>query len=749
MPQERSTTARQLAKPVLRNQLLDDMGSPEHWKHFGAGEMTFTNERKRSGSQSLRLTSPTKGERPPAVQGRPFGESGIRRECANADWSAFNRVSIWVYPDLPGFKVISLLLKLRSEGTEGRSYTDGGLHFVLLKNGQWNQVTWEIAHLDRARVAAVEFIYRLQGNEPDATDKVCFYFDQLELQAVEPEYYEGWKPATNQIAYSHVGYLPEAAKIALASTSEKGFELVEARTLKREWNGPAQTVPTRDGTVQLLDFTAFKRPGEYILKLGGIESRPFQIANDCWREPLVAGLNFFFRERCGFSVPGIHDVCHQDWTVEHGGRKLPINGGWHDAGDLSQGLVNSSETVWSMLRLAAKLEEKPTLQGRGRAALVLSLNDSELARRFRDEAKWGAQWLLKTRFEDGFRVTWATMDFWTDGKPGTVDDVIVRAGDSPFENFIAATAEALAARTYSKAEPEFAGKCQAAASYDFAYALGKTRRAGTELLGAATQAAIELYRLTGQAEYRSNAIAFADLLVQCQETNTPGWEKPLAGFFYASTERSRILHYNHRSHEQGPVIALAEACETFPRVPQAKAWRAAVQAYGKYVIEGSAMASPYQMIPAGIYRIAEVQDQSQRRQIEKGIRLADGVYLRCFPTWGDFRGNLGVLLSQAAAAAAAGRLLDSDPLRQLAQRQLEWTLGANPFCQSLMYGVGHDFAPQYTAMSGDITGSLPVGIQSRLDADIPYWPPSNCYNYAEIWVHPVSRFFLTIAELSR
>jgi hypothetical protein len=173
-----------------------------------------------------------------------------------------------------------------------------------------------------------------------------------------------------------------------------------------------------------------------------------------------------------------------------------------------------------------------------------------------------------------------------------------------------------------------------------------------------------------------------------------------------------------------------------------------VKRYGDYLLTASQVSAPYRACPAGVYRLADTQDPMQRRQIEAGVKLADGVYLRRFPVWGDFRGNLGVLLSQANAAAAGARLLRSPALRELATEQLEWTLGRNPFCQSLMYGVGCNYSPQYTAMSGDITGSLPVGIQSRLEGDVPYWPTSNCYNYAEVWVHPVSRFFATAAELA-
>jgi hypothetical protein len=730
--QERSTTARQLEKPVLAARLLDDMESPANWRLFGPGEMAFTTDRQRDGQKSLRLTSPTKGVKPPAVQGRPFGESGIRRDFQREDWSGYNRISIWVYPDLPGFKVVSLLVKLQSEGTVGRSYTDGGLHFVLVRNQEWNQITWEIAHLERTQVEAVEFIYRLQGNEPGACERVSFDFDHLELQRVAPEYFRGWGPAPGLIAYNQVGYAPDYPKIAfVAPGSGSRFEVVNVANGRRVWEGAVEETPAEVGVVGRMDFSAFQRPGTYRLRVGSAESGPFRIRKDPWRDTLVAGLSFFYSERCGYAVRGVHDVCHQDWRVEHNGRSLPIDGGWHDAGDLSQGLVNTSEAVWSMLRLADRLES----------------SEAGLARRFHDEARWGAAWMLKTRFGDGHRVTWATMDFWTDGLHGNVDDVVVKAGDSPFENFIAAGAEAAAARAFARLDPGFSEQCRLAAEGDYRFAIGRTQNPGIEVAAAAAQASVELYRLTRSESYRTQAVALARIILDCQQVETPAWEKPLAGFFYTSPRRERPLLYNHRSHEQGPIVALVDLCRALPREPEAERWRAGVARYGDYLLAAARMTAPYHMTPAGIYRIADTGDTNQQRQIREGIRLAEGVYLRRFPVWSDFRGNLGVQLSQATAAAAAGRLLNAPELQQLAREQMEWALGRNPFGQSLMYGVGWLYAPQYTAMSGDMAGSLPVGIQSRLHEDVPYWPTANCYNYAEVWVHPVSRWFSTAVEL--
>jgi hypothetical protein len=57
-----------------------------------------------------------------------------------------------------------------------------------------------------------------------------------------------------------------------------------------------------------------------------------------------------------------------------------------------------------------------------------------------------------------------------------------------------------------------------------------------------------------------------------------------------------------------------------------------------------------------------------------------------------------------------------------------------------MYGEGYDFSPFYTPSSGDIVGALPVGIQTRSESDIPYWPVQSTWTYKEVWVHPVSQW---------
>jgi len=127
--------------------------------------------------------------------------------------------------------------------------------------------------------------------------------------------------------------------------------------------------------------------------------------------------------------------------------------------------------------------------------------------------------------------------------------------------------------------------------------------------------------------------------------------------------------------------------------------------------------------------------------------MGDGYYLKTFPVWFSRRGNYGVLLSQTKALSTAARLRQDKAATDLAQKQLEWIVGRNPFVQSTMWGEGYDFAQQYSVSSGDIAGSLPVGMMTRGDGDAPYWPPQNCYVYKEVWVHSSARWLWIMEDV--
>ena len=726
---ERSAHRRWLAKPVLQSRLLDDMEKPETWAHHGPGRMTFASERCRDGRQSVRLESVTVTDTPNVKSGRPHGEAVIRRVVPGEDWSAFNRVSVWVYPHMPGFKTGSVVLKFMNDGREKipRMWTHGPMHYALVKPGQWNPIVWEIAHLTRDRVTGLDFIYRLKGSEPGAAGTVTFDWDRLELQLVEADPYEGWDVWKGRIAFSHSGYEPAAPKTAIASGLKADrFEVAEHPGGKVALSGAVRPARTPLGSFQVMDFSEVRQPGLYVLRAGGVATPPFRVDRDAWRGTVVKTVNFFYCERCGDRIPGVHDPCHLDWQAEHGGRRIPIHGGWHDAGDLSQGLINTGEAVHAMFALAEALRAR----------------DPALADRLLQEASWGLEWVLKTRFGDGRRVTWATMDYWTDCRVGTADDTLGQVGEGATENAVGAAACAAAARALKAADPVRAARALQAAREDWEFAMNALRNPNVETLGAAVLASVELRRATGEAKYAEKAVELARLLVDSQQAEYPSWAGSLAGFFYSSPRRDRILNYAHRGHDQAPVVALAELCRLLPDHPDWMRWYAAVAVHSEYQRAAAAFQEPYGLLPAGIYRLAD-----NPAQVGEGMKLSETHHLRRFPVWGDMRGHFGILLSQAKALSAAARLRNRGELMDLCRLQLQWVVGRNPFAQSAMYGEGHDYAPQYTAMSGDMAGSLPVGIQTKYDLDVPYWPVTNCWNYKEVWVHPSSRWLFVMADL--
>jgi hypothetical protein len=104
-------------------------------------------------------------------------------------------------------------------------------------------------------------------------------------------------------------------------------------------------------------------------------------------------------------------------------------------------------------------------------------------------------------------------------------------------------------------------------------------------------------------------------------------------------------------------------------------------------------------------------------------------------------------MSGTWALAEASRLRKDTEGMLLAGKQLEWVFGSNPFGQSLMYGAGYDFAPQFAYCLKDVVGSLPVGMDC-MSGDMPYWPATNTATSKEIWVEPVNRFLGAVSVYS-
>jgi len=779
---EHSASYRWLNKKILESRLVDDMESLDHWTAFTSGaqqvvdarvdaqaaeaslqvtEMDLTREKSRDSSRSLRISIPTKLNVPGPGSGRGWGTAGVRRLFDHEDWTGSNRISIWIYPDCPGFYVNWIELRLFNEGIEKLPALFGqeGETSLLLRNYEWNHVVWEIGNVARDQVTGLEISYYLAGNEPEATDTATYFFDQLELQRVEPDYIEGWEVWPGRISYSHTGYQSGAVKTAIANGLKAGeFRVIDQKTGETVLTKSIETVKTHLGEYQVMDFSEIGKEGTYRLESGEVQTEPFRIDPNVWRETILKTLNFFFMERCGTEIPGVHRKCHRDWRCLHKDRQIVINGGWHDAGDLTQGLGNTGEAVYVMFSLAERLQVRD--------------EDPELYERVLEEAQWGLDWILKTSFRDGYRNGGSVSTRRTNGIIGDFDDVISTARNTPLDHFVASGAEAIASRVLKRHDPGLASYALEMAIEDWQFAVegmkssdgipsGSIFRGNFdsdnvvhEIPSAGVVASVDLWKATGDFKYIEKAIEWADLIVDSQQKEKPGWDIPLTGFFYTGPGKERILHYVHKGREHVPVQALNLLCEALPDHPNWMKWYAAITLHSRYLQTIAGYTDPYGVYPASIYHdreylgAPESRQESFRKQVLQGIPLGKGHFLRLFPVWMDYRGHFGTILSQAQANAWAAHLRNDPESVRFSQHQLEWVIGRNPFSQSTMWGEGYDFPPLYSVMSGDMVGGLPVGIQTRGDNDKPYWPVQNSWTYKEIWVYPVIRWIGLMRELA-
>ena len=598
------------------------------------------------------------------------------------DWSQYNRIAVWVYIHPSKNPNVNLAFDLVNEGTEDTTLTPGRETYLDLPQGVWKQVFWEIDYYPRDRISRFELHQTLIGYDRELGEpEVTIDIGPMELQRVVPDHYEGWDIPEGQLAFSHVGYRPDDVKQALAAMAGTQFSLENDRG-KTVFEGPARLFSNKGNDFALLDFSAFRRPGIYRIRYGETLSEPFPIGEDIWKEPLQSALNFYFCQRCGYPVPGIHSACHLDTQGFSGEEKHPVTGGWHDAGDLSQGWFRTADGCYALLT---------AYESAGKS----------LKPKIKDEIAWGLKWLQEARFPEGRHVSWNHQRIYSDNQPGTLDDVVSRAGFSAWENYLGIAVFLKAAQLF----PERKAELETMALEDWKATVSHPVKDALSLSWGVTASAL-LYEHLGESIYKETALDDARKLLAFQEK----------GYWPA-------VQSTHTAFNEAPMIALRTLCRLFPEAPEKADWLQAAAQYVAYLKEGSLLSAPYNLLPAG----------------------GD----RTFPIWTDhiFHGATNIQLSAAWALAEASALLNDGEGMQLVQQQLEWTLGRNPFGASLMYGVGYNYAPLFAYCSHNVVGALPVGVDSFHD-DEPFWNGSACSTSHEMWVEPVSRFVGALALFS-
>lgn len=642
------------------------------------------------------------------------------------------------------------------------AYSREGFNAINLKNNEWNTCTWEIDSIAHDCIEELSFNIHRYGKELSSGDMLHFELKDVRLQQVEDlNVVRGWQCKRETAAFSTTGYFTAGKKTAVVNTDCQRFAILREADGSVAFEGDVQRVANDLGQFGYVDFSNLTEQGTYCIAFGDYRSASFEIADDVADSTVWKLINFLFAERCGFPVPGKHGTCHGDLVAHWNGTMKVFQGGWHDAADVSQQSTQSAEVVHAILETAEAVKERnPQLYGR-----------------LMEEANWGLDFVLRSALTDGFRMTHAGIRRWTDGLIGNMDDCEVVVHNSSLDNFLVSGVEAYAACCLAGEDRELAWKCCDSAKRDYEFAVARFAVIGVEIpymhehtanasmsqyYAAAVWAAAQLYEATGDQRYAEDTVVYAEQLMKCQDQGDAGLA--LQGFFYRDQSKRSIVHFNHQSREHIFVQALYTACRALPEDPHRPEWEHSMKLYADYLKHLMAYTAPYGMIPAGVYARSEIDDgrtfsvmhptvdyerekENYLEQLENGCNLGNGYYLRRFPVWFSYRGNSAVHMAMGKAASLLGRYFDDEELKNIAREQLYWTVGKNPFGESLIYGEGSRYGQQYTALLGETVGEIPVGVQTRRNEDLPYWPPANIATYREVWTTPVRCWLWIAADL--
>lgn len=476
---------------------------------------------------------------------------------------------------------------------------------------------------------------------------------------------------------NHVGFTPAVAKHCLVmGTGTKIFEVLDTANEITVYRGAMEPAPGDLGSYTQGRFDDLVASGEYRIRIDSRESGSFRIGSDVYQDALQKGLGYFAHQRCGDSGTGYNTPCHLDSGVrDDNGQHQDVTGGWHDATDVRK-WVNA--TLYGMIGLLGVAD--------------CAQDDVELERII-DELRWGNTYFLKMQEPDGYvlhGVADQTRHRWTDNRPGTEDDLPVLTTPAPLTaQYLFVASQAGMMRLTGNKDPDYAARCRRAAEACLDWCEGRPRTAIE--LGSAVWAYAEMYRTTGQNRFEVRAVGYAQQLLSLQVKRSPDTRATISGYFLRETgseEPSR-----DPIHGQIPLIGLCRLVQHLSGHAEEPVWRSAIEAYCTFCLATMADRSAFGIVPFGLFR----EDHGGDRRVGDvwyrwfmnldARRVASGV-----PWWVGMNANLA---SAGVGLVQASNLLSDPELMRLAQRQLDWIVGVNPFNASTIMDVGRNQAPIY------------------------------------------------------
>ncbi len=184
-------------------------------------------------------------------------------------------------------------------------------------------------------------------------DKTCAACSRLKNDSLNIQ--------VRKIRLNQVGYLPQDQNKAafIANPVGTSFDVVTAGTGQVVFTGALKDVGSQtEGAIDIFtyynsitplvdlhrpaanehlyraDFSAYKTPGNYLLKCGADTSAHFEIDPKVYNFVFETTMKFFGAQRCGKTDSWLHAACHlKDGDFLGAKYSGALSGGWHDCGD--------------------------------------------------------------------------------------------------------------------------------------------------------------------------------------------------------------------------------------------------------------------------------------------------------------------------------------------------------------------------------------------------------------------------------
>jgi len=497
----------------------------------------------------------------------------------------------------------------------------------------------------------------------------------------------------------------------------------------------------------IIDFSEIKKEGQYTIKVDFDNKRKAEaaifVSIGNIKEAVEKTLTYFYTQRCGTEISGWHKLCHTDDGVLPDGTHFDATGGWHDCAGFDKEMYTTFLPVYFYTTIA--FESNPKLQ-----------------RRMLEEARWGADWIMKMTDSSGYM--WCHVephnfkpeDFiktWADGTStdniiGTADDrKITKDAWGPEEGVQAANMGALAKLGYliKDKDSRYSKKCIEKAKlimnylknkdyyYTEKFCLGKGKSHYNLFHSGLLLGDIYLYKLEGKEEYLEDAKARIDFIIDNCQTKK------------GESLNSSIERVPVSGRSLGPyfdLICFYEFYKQFPDDPYAQKVKDAYQLFAEEQVLKRVSQTPYeqgQLIDSDLFHyIAVGTSQRNFAKPEGSAKISQGK--NCY--W----------LSLATVCFYADEILNTTKYSDIAINQIDWVVGKNPFGLSTVAEVGYKFPRMFTmwywlddhpAAEGVIPGGVINGIGGNKN-DFPYLDLKNnnwmAWETNEYWNPPTAWF---------